>query len=71
MNIKNESDAAYFIKSLDGKSIKAQQIQLAKVIESLELNQMYYEQKGSERGVTRTEKCLVILNNHCASLQSD
>ncbi len=71
MNIKNEADAADFIKSLVGKSIKAQHIQLNKVIESLELNQMYYDQKGSERGVARTEKCLIILNNYYASLQID
>ncbi len=69
MSINNTEDANNFITSIQDKSIKAQGIQLIKAIEALELNQMYYEQKGSERGVLRTENCLAILKTYYANLQ--
>ncbi len=71
MKINNPNDANDFIESLREKSIKAQSIQLVKAIETTELDQMYYEQKGSERGVIRTEECLTILNNYQTTLQID
>ena len=71
MRINNANDAKDFVESLRNKSIKAQSIQLVKAIETTELNQMYYEQKGSERGVIRTEECLTILKNYRTILQID
>jgi len=71
MKINNTTDAENFIAGLRDKSQKAQIIQLTKAIESLELDQMYYEQKGSERGQLRTESCLVILNAHYSALQKN
>ena len=40
---------------------KAQSIKLKVAIEVLELNQMYYEQKGNENGALRMERCMEIL----------
>ena len=41
-------------------------IQLA--IENLELNSMYYEQKGNARGIDRSEKCIRLLKENLALL---
>ena len=71
MKINNPTDAENFIAGLREKSPKSQLIHLTKAIESLELDQMYYEQKGSERGQIRTASCLGILNAHYAALQKN
>lgn len=39
----------------------AQLRNIKQAIESLELSQMYYEQKGNEKGLKRAEKCIEIL----------
>lgn len=69
MKINNTNDANIFIESLQDKSGKAQSIQLVKAIETLELNQMYYEQKGSEKSASRAGECLAILKKYHATLQ--
>lgn len=48
--------------------LKIQAINLKKAIESLELNQMYYEQKGNENGASRMERCIEILKNRKTDL---
>lgn len=40
---------------------KAQIRQIKFAIQSMELNQMYFEQKGNEKGASRMEKCIEVL----------
>ncbi len=64
MKINNIADAEEFIDSLTDKRPAAAKIMLDKIIESLELGQMYYEQKDNEKGTQRLAGCLRILKNH-------
>ena len=45
--------------------------QLRHAIEGTELDLMYYEEKGSERGIKRCAKCLEILNTRLDFLSGD
>lgn len=40
-------------------------------ISKLELNQMYYEQKGSEPGMLRTQQCLTLLKCCLAEMENN
>lgn len=42
------------------------EIQLA--IESLELSQMYYEQKGNDQGIARADRCIALLRARLSEL---
>ena len=43
----------------DPPNAQIRQIKIA--IQSIELNQMYFEQKGNEKGALRMEKCIEVL----------
>ncbi len=64
MKINNIADAEGFIDSLTAKRPAAAGIMLNKMIESLELGQMYYEQKDNEKGILRLAGCLRILKEY-------
>ncbi len=64
MKINNIADAEEFIDSLTGKRPAAAKIMVDKIIESLELGQMYYEQKDNEKGTMRLANCLRILKDY-------
>lgn len=70
MNINNEADAHEAISALASEPPKAQIRSLQLAIESLELNQMYYEQKGNEQGVDRTGRCIKILQERKRELET-
>jgi len=70
MNINNEADAFKTITILKSEPLKAQIRSLQLSIESLELNQMYYEQKGNEKGIERTGRCIEILQERKRELES-
>jgi hypothetical protein len=64
MKINNITDAEEFIDSLTGKRPAVAKMMLDKIIESLELGQMYYEQNDNERGTLRLAGCLRILKDY-------
>ena len=61
MPIDSEQQALAAIDSWRAKSLLAQRRYLREACDSLELNGMYYEQKGNEQGVARSERCLALL----------
>ena len=61
MNINNEDQAREAIALWRPDPVKAQRKNLKLALESLELNQMYYEQKGNEQGSTRAAACMAII----------
>ncbi len=64
MKINNIADAEKFIDSLTAEPAVAAGIMVNKMIESLELGQMYYEQKDNEKGSLRLAGCLRILKDY-------
>lgn len=68
MKVKNEEEAQSLIKELLASPAAAQTRNLRLAVESLELDQMYYEQKGNEQGVQRCEACLDLLRLRLAAL---
>jgi len=69
MNINNEEQAREAIALLREEPVPAQMKKLRLAQESLELSQMYYEQKGNETGQTRAVVCQTIIAARLAELQ--
>ena len=61
MNIGNEKEAQQAIDAMRQEPLRVQLRNLQLSIESLELGQMYYEQKGNDQGGERLARCLVIV----------
>jgi hypothetical protein len=68
MKIKNEEEARQLIEELRGSPVTAQSRTLRLARENLELDQMYYEQKGNDQGVQRCQVCLDLLGHRLAEL---
>lgn len=68
LKIKNEEEARRLIEALLSSPVAAQMRDLRLAMENLELDQMYYEQKGNEQGVQRCEVCLDLLRQRLAGL---
>ena len=68
MKVNNEEEARRLIKELLAGPAAAQTRDLRLAMENLELDQMYYEQKGNEQGVQRCEVCLDLLRGRLAEL---
>jgi len=69
MEIKNEAHAKEILQELQEKPISTQKREIRLAIEKLELSCMYYEQKGNERGVERTQKCIAIITQYFDTLE--
>ncbi|GEM_PF-510049 len=69
MNINNEEEARTFIAQWQAEPHKAQLKNLKLAVESLELSQMYYEQKGKEQAAGRAEACICILSERIRALE--
>ena len=69
MEIKNEEHAKGILEQLQEKTLPVQKRELRTTIDKLELNCMYYEQKGNERGVARTRQCIAILSAHLQDIE--
>ncbi len=69
MNINNEADVREAINTLKSEPPKAQIRSLQLAIESLELNQLYYEQKGNEKGIDRASRCIALLQERKKELE--
>ncbi len=70
MEIKNELEAHAAIEEWRGLKPAVQLRNLRLALEGLELSQMYYQQKGSARGVERTAACLQIILARQAELSA-
>ncbi|MBU0483054.1 MAG: hypothetical protein KKB30_00895 [Proteobacteria bacterium] len=71
MEIKNEEDARQAISKWRDYSLSGRLSNLRQAMQTLELNQMYFEQKGNEPGVLRVENCLTILKQELSNLTDD
>ncbi|HSH13756.1 MAG TPA: hypothetical protein VLA15_08400 [Desulfurivibrionaceae bacterium] len=69
MKITDPSSARRFIEEWRPAPITSQLKNLRLARETLELDQMYYEQKGNSGGVARCAVCLEILREREAELQ--
>ncbi|OGQ95986.1 MAG: hypothetical protein A2521_14375 [Deltaproteobacteria bacterium RIFOXYD12_FULL_57_12] len=70
MEISNEAQARAVIEKWSTERVGVQQRQLKQAIESLELGQLYYENKGNDEAVTRLGQCIVLLRTRQASLEA-
>lgn len=68
-NIDNEDKARQAVEAWKNETAEVQIRNLQLTIESLELGRMYYEQKGSEKGVGRMMRCIVMLKQRCDDLK--
>ena len=70
MKINNEQQAKASIESWRDSPVKAQQRNLNLAVEHLELSQMYYEQKGNDKGLKRASRCIALLTQRINELES-
>ena len=71
MNINNENHAIETIALWRTDPAKAQLKNLRLALESLELSQMYYEQKGNEQGMARAVACQAIIANRISEIEAE
>jgi len=71
MNINNEDQAREAIALWRTEPARAQRKKLRLTLESLELSQMYYEQKGNEQGLARVAACLTIIGARIAEIEAE
>ena len=72
MNSSRIRDVRQLIALLDemrSQSTASQIGRLEKIRQSLELDEMYYEQKGNEAGKARTANCLARVSDRLSELQ--
>ena len=69
MHLKNEKATREAIETWRSASPVAQLSNLRKALESMELDQMHYEQKENDKGIRRCESCLVLLQQRLAELK--
>ena len=68
MLIDNEQQAITAIEAWRAEPLRAQLRYLQEARESLEMSAMYYEQKGSELGIARVNRCLAVLQTRLDEL---
>ncbi len=71
MSFSTEDDARAAITAWQQEPPFAQRKNIQLAIESLELSQMYYEQKSNDRGVARAGRCIALLRARLAELAAD
>ena len=71
MNISDEITAIEAIDLWVNKTPKEQLKLIRHAIETLELNQMHYENRGNEKGVIRSEKAIDILTQRKNEIESN
>lgn len=69
MEIKNETDARQLLGSCDSLPLPRQKREINLAIERIELNLMYYEQKGNDRAAARMNRCIAILAQYLEGLE--
>ena len=68
MEIRNEEHAREMLAVWQQLAAPARKKEIRLAIQQLELNSMYYEQKGNSQGVARCEKCILLLSEQLATL---
>lgn len=68
MHLKNEQATREAIEAWRRTSPAAQRSNLLKARESMELDQMHFEQKENSRGIERCEACLALLQQRIGEL---
>lgn len=68
MEIRNEEHAREMLGVWQQLAAPARKKEIGLAIQQLELNCMYYEQKGSSQGMDRCERCISLLKEHLATL---
>lgn len=71
MNINSEEQARQAIDQWRPEPRRAQLASLKMAVESLELSQMYYEQKGNDQASARSAACIAILENRMGELRAE
>lgn len=69
--INSETQAHDAIASWRQDPLLAQQKKVRSAIESLELSEMYYEQKGNDKGAARARCCIAILESRQTELEAE
>jgi hypothetical protein len=69
MHLKNEEETRKAIETWSEASPALQRTNLRQALESLELDQMHYEQKANAKGIARCETCLALLRKRLAELE--
>lgn len=69
MEIRNEEHAQEMLAAWQQLAAPARRKEIGLAIQQLELNSMYYEQKGNSSGMARCEKCILLLKEHLAALE--
>lgn len=70
MSFSTEEAARVAIEAWRTEPPLAQRKELQLAIESLELSQMYYEQKGNDQGIERAGRCIALLRARLGELDS-
>jgi hypothetical protein len=70
MHLKNEQETREAIETWRSASPATQLSNLGKALESLELDQMHYEQKEHARGIERCGTCLALLQQRITELEN-
>ncbi len=70
MHLKNEAETREAMESWRSASPAVQLSNLHKALESLELDQMHYEQKEHARGIERCELCRALLQQRITELEN-
>ena len=67
--IDNPEQAHNTIEVLRSEPPQAQILFLKQSIQAVELNQMYFEQKGNEKGASRMDQCLALLRKRLNEIE--
>jgi len=70
-SIRDERQLAELLEEIRPYSVAAQIGRLEKMRQGLELDEMYYEQKGHESSLARTAKCLALIDARLKELRQD
>ena len=71
MNIADETTAKEAINLWRNKDPKEQLRHIRLAIETLELNQMHYENRGNEKGIIRSENAIDMLSQRRKEIESE
>lgn len=68
--IRDEKQLQSFLAEIHSYSAAAQISRLSQLRQGLELDEMYYEQKGSEAGLARIGRCLAMIDARLSELKA-
>ncbi len=71
MKVSDETTAEKAIDMWRSKAPKEQLRHIRLAIETLELNQMHYENRGNEKGIKRSENAINILIQRRKDIESE